>query len=405
MSGPLEGIRVLEIANFLAVPSAAAMMADMGASVVKVEPLQGDPWRQTGADDMFDFEFPVSYPFEMDNRGKRGIALDLAKDEATQVLWKLTEKADVFLTNLVPGRLERFHLTYEELSKVNPEIIYLAFNAYGQRGPDNDRTGFDLNAFWARSGMCSIMREPGAPPVELRSGFGDHASSPVVLSGILAALIEKERTGRGQQLSASLFNVGLWVIGTDVAEAVQANADPKLWTRTNKPVPEMNYYRTKDGKWFNIILSEASDDNEAWAGFCTALGRAELATDPAYDTFEKRKNHSELLIRELDRSIGALTMDEMVPILDANARHWAPVQTVTEAINDPQTGANELFATLEHPTHGPYKTLKMPMVFGRSQVHPRGPAPETGQHTEEVLLELGYDWNDIGRFKDTGAIL
>ena len=196
MSGPLEGIKVLEVANFLAVPSAAAMMADMGASVIKVEPLQGDPWRSIDGNEMFDFEFPISYPFEMDNRGKRGIALDLAKDESTRVMWKLAEKADVFLTNLVPGRLERFRLTYEELSKVNPQIIYLAFNAYGERGPEKDRTGFDLNAFWARSGMCSVMREPGGPPVELRSGFGDHASSPVVLSGILAALIEKERTGK-----------------------------------------------------------------------------------------------------------------------------------------------------------------------------------------------------------------
>ena len=144
---------------------------------------------------------------------------------------------------------------------------------------------------------------------------------------------------------------------------------------------------------------------KAWVGFCTALGRADLATDPAYATFEKRREHSELLIKELDRSIGALTMEELTPILDSHARHWAPVQTITEAINDPQAGANEVFATLEHPAHGPYKTLKMPVKFGQSQVRPRGPAPEPGQHTEEVLLEVGYDWDDIGSLKDTGAIL
>lgn len=405
MAGPLEGIKVLEVANWLAVPSTAALMADMGASVIKVESPEGDSWRHWRSNDTFDFEFPTSYPFEMDNRGKRGIALNLAKDEAVDIVCKLAEKADVFMTNLIPKRMERFRLRYEDLRPNNPDIIYLSFNAYGAEGPEKDRTGFDLNAFWARSGMCSVMREPGQSPVELRSGFGDHVSSAVLLSGVLAALIEKERTGKGQALTASLLNIGLWVLGADVAEAAAAGNDPKLWSRDKKPFPDANFYQTKDGKWFNVLIGNVPGDNKVWQEFCKALGRDDLAADPRFNTFEGRQEHSEYLIAEFDKEIGAFTMEEMVPVLDAYASHWAPVQTITEAINDPQTKANRFFTTLEHPTHGSYRTLNMPVRFDRSEVHPRGPAPELSQHTEEVLLELGYDWDDISKLKDKGVIL
>ncbi|MCH8086740.1 MAG: CoA transferase, partial [Chloroflexi bacterium] len=185
MEAPLTGIRVVEVANYLAVPSAAALMADMGADVVKVEPLEGDPFRQEIRDADYDFTFPISYAFQLDNRGKRGVALNLRREKAVEVVQKLADEADVFMTNLLPRRLEAFHLRYEDLSPSNPRLIYLAFNGYGPEGPDKDRPAFDYTAFWARSGAMSLFGEPGQPPVNLRSGFGDHTSSPLLLAGVL----------------------------------------------------------------------------------------------------------------------------------------------------------------------------------------------------------------------------
>ncbi|MCH8087348.1 MAG: CoA transferase, partial [Chloroflexi bacterium] len=226
MNGPLSGIKVVEVANFLAVPSCAALMADMGAEVIKVEPRQGDPFRWLARREEFQVDFPLNYAFELDNRGKRGIALDLNKPEAVEVVCKLVDRADVFVTNLVPRRLERFRLRYEDLSPENPRLIYLAFSGYGPRGPDRDRLGFDHTAFWARSGLMHMISELNDEPLDLQDGMGDHTTSPLLLAGVLAALLERHRTGKGQLVTASLLNMGLWVLGTDVQEALASGRAP-----------------------------------------------------------------------------------------------------------------------------------------------------------------------------------
>ncbi len=403
MRGPLAGIHVLEVANWIAVPAAAALMADMGASVIKVEPLAGDTWRYFTdiPSEEFDYDFSTSYPFQMDNRGKSSVALDLGKAEATEVVGALVEKADVFMTNLVPGRLERFQLRYEDLLPRNPRLIYLAFNGYGPEGPDKDRLGFDISAFWAWSGMMSQFRSPGQIPVILPSGFGDHTTAPLLLSGVLAALWERQRTGKGQKITGSLLNSALWVLGADIAYTLVARREPKLYHRKDRPTLLYNVHRTRDDRWLIVVMD---DSDENWAKLCSAVKRDDLSTDPRNGTREQRTSRISELRMELDRAIGSMTLEELWPRLDANGMVWAPMKSLAEIIEDPQVKANQFLTQLEHPNYGVFETIDTPLKFSGSEVGARGPAPELGQHTEEVLRDLGYTWDKITQLKDIGAI-
>ena len=401
MEAPLSEIRVLEVANYLAVPSAAALMADMGADVIKVEPLEGDPYRAETHTEEFDFQFPINYAFQLDNRGKRSIALDLRKEEAVRVVQRLVEGMDVFMTNLLPRRMERFCLRYEYLCAINPRLIYLAFNGHGQEGPEKDRPAFDYTAFWTRSGVMSLFGEPGQPPVNLRSGFGDHTSSPLLLAGILAALWARERSGKGQQVSTSLLNMGLWVIGADLVRALVAGQAPRKFPRSEAPNPLLNTYRTGDGVWIMVVMRH-SDAN--WTKLCKAIGREGLTTDPRFSTLGSREKRGAEMVAELDKVIGSMTLEELAPRLDANDVIWGPMETLPEVADSPQVRTNSYLTTLEHPTHGPYETLDTPLKFSDSDVGARCAAPELGQHTEEVLLEAGYTWGEISQLRETGAI-
>lgn len=400
MGGPLTDIKVLEVANFLAVPSAGALMADMGADVIKVEPPNGDPYRQRYATSDFNFEFATSYGFELDNRGKRSMILDLKKPEAQDVVHHLAGKVDVLTTNLLPRRMERYRLRYEDLAENYPRLIYLSFNGYGSEGDEKDRPGFDYTAFWARSGAMHLLSDPDQPPTQLRPGFGDHTSSPLLLAGILAALWERERTGKGQKVSTSLLNMGLWVIGGDVQRALVAELEPRYYRRTTESNPLRNTYRTKDKKWLNIVMLNRDD---AWGNICKALGREDLITDPRYSTLTEREKNSIELIKEFDRIFATMTLEELTRRLNAYNVIWAPKRTVLEAINDEQTIKNEFFTTVEHPIHGAYRTLDTPIKFSESDVGAKKAAPEAGQHTEEVLLEMGYSWEDIDGLRSAGV--
>ena len=402
MNGPLSGIKVVEVANFLAVPSCAALMADMGAEVIKVEPRQGDPFRWLARREEFQVDFPLNYAFELDNRGKRGIALDLNKPEAVEVVCKLVDRADVFVTNLVPRRLERFRLRYEDLSPENLRLIYLAFSGYGPRGPDRDRLGFDHTAFWARSGLMHMISEVNDEPLDLQDGMGDHTTSPLLLAGVLAALLERHRTGKGQLVTASLLNMGLWVLGTDVQEALASGRAPHRRRRAEARDAMVNTYKTGDGKWFLMVMP---DNDVNWTRLCKAIDRADMISDPRFDTVEGRKENVAQIITLLDQIFGCKPLDDWTPSLDANEVIYAPMRGLMEALEDPQVEANDMLCTVEHPNHGPYKILNTPFRLEGSEVGPRGPAPELGQHTEEVLLELGYSWDDINRLQDGGVTL
>lgn len=401
MGGPLEGIKVLEVANWLAAPATGALLADMGASVVKVEPPNGDPWRHFRSRALgFATDSDLNYAFELDNRGKRSLTLDLTKDEAREVLLKLAETADVFITNLVPARLDRFRLRYEDVSPRNPRMIYLSFSGYGDKGPDKDKLGFDYSAFWARSGIMSLIGEPGGPPMLQRGGMGDHTSCLAMAAGILGALFERERTGKGQELAGSLLNVGMWVLGCDIQTALIAKGSPTVQSRTNR-MPMWNNYKAKDDKWLMLVNP---NPDVYWPRVCTAFGRPDLIGDPRYRTIEGLAEHSNELVAIFDKIIATKPRAEWGRILDEHQVIWAPVQDINEVLTDPQVEANNYLTKLEHPTLGEYETIDTPIRFKSSEVRARGPAPEIGQHTEEVLLEYGYSWDQITEFRDQGIV-
>ncbi len=401
MASPLEGVRVLEIANWLAVPAAGALLADLGADVVKVEPPQGDAFRAFRLDAVYPGSYAMNYAFALDNRGKRSITLDLAVPAAREIALKLAERADVLLTNLVPERRERYGLTYQQVRERNPRVIYLGFSGYGSTGPDRDRLGFDYAAFWARSGMMGLIGEPDSPPPPQRPGMGDHATAPLLVSGVLAALLERARSGRGQEVTGSLLNSGLWVLGTDVQATLVSRQSPKRVSRREVANPLWNAYQTKDGTWLMLVMIQP---DPYWPGVCRALGRPDLVTDPRFGTMDARRAHAPELVALLDEAFLQETRAEWGRRLDEHGAIWAPVQQLADVVDDPQVQANAFFTAVQHPTHGAYETVQTPLKFGESQVGVRGPAPEVGQHTEEVLLEAGYSWEDIEELRDAGGL-
>jgi len=399
----LDGIRVLEVANWLAAPAAGAVLADMGADVVKVEPPSGDAWRGFRVSSYvgYEHEYPGNVAFELDNRGKRSITLDLENGDARLVLRRLATTADVVTTNLTPARASRYGVVYEELARENPRLVFAHFTGYGIEGPEADRLGFDYAAFWARSGIMALLGEEGRTPPLQRCGMGDHATSTMIACGILAALFERERSGAGQQIHFSLLNSGLWVLGSDMQIALTSRRDPVRHDPAAPANPIWNTYRCADGAWLMLVMPQP---DAYWPKVCAATGRPELAGDPRYDSLEGRSSHSRELVQILQEAFASAPRAEWGRRLDEHGVIWAPVQTMAEVVDDPQVQANRYFTTIDHPSLGSIETVDSPFRFGRSRVTARGPAPEIGQHTEEVLLEAGYTWEGIAALREAGAL-
>ncbi|MEK7216774.1 MAG: CoA transferase [Chloroflexota bacterium] len=399
---PLNGIRVVEVANWLAAPAAGVLLADLGADVIKIEPPTGDPWRYFQMESMgYDGPFPINYCFEVDNRGKRSVALDIGIPDGREAALRLIDSCDVFVTNLVPARRERFGLSYQQLSVRNPRVVYLGFSGYGPEGEDRDRLGFDYAAFWARSGIMSVVGEPEETPALQRAGMGDHTTAPLLAFGVMAALFERERSGRGQEVTGSLLNTALWVLNADVQAALVSGQAPKRKKRTANPNPIWNSYRAGDGKWFLLVMPTP---DPYWPRVCAAVGHPELGGDPAYATQARRRERSEELIALFGRTFATAPLEEWGRRFDEQDVIWAPAQTLDDVIIDPQVRANDYFTTVDHPTHGPYETVQTPLKFSRSDVGVRGAAPEVGQQTEEVLLETGFTWDEIAGLRASGAL-
>lgn len=398
MPGPLDGVRVVEVATFIAMPSAGALLADLGAKVVKVEPPAGDLWR--AARNRTDTPFPTNPMFLLDNRGKRSIAVNLAHPDGQAVVRRLTDQADVFITNLVRDRRERFGMTYADLAATNSRLIYLALSGYGDQGPEADRLSFDVTAFWARSGILDTMTEPGTPPPVMPSSVGDHMMSPLLVMAITAALFERERSGRGQEVNTSLLHAGLWALGADLQQALVSGKSPHATGRTGRRNPLRNTYQAGDGRWFMLNCQR---DRE-WPWICAALDRPELETDARFATPGDRNRNCLELVALLESVFAGATLDDWGQRFDGHGVVWAPVQSAQEALADPQTTANGYLTHMDQPGYGAVLTIRPPVTFSRTPAEPQGPAPEAGQHIEEVLLDAGYNWEEIERLRATGAI-
>lgn len=406
MPGILEGLKVVAMEHMEAVPVATLWMADWGADVLKIEPLTGDMFRGLWAahgtsTDIKREGFDVRWTFQLINRNKKSMALNLKSEQGREILYKLVEKADVFMSNFTPDALKNLKADYASLSKVNPSIVYAIITGYGSIGPDKDLRGFDHAAGWARTGMQWMVSEPGGTPPRLPGGTIDRGvAAPHALAGVLAALLHKEKTGEGQELEVSLFQSGVWSIALPVQSALVGNPMPQD-DRMQAQNPIFSVYRTKDDRWFQFSMVQP---DPYWPSFCKALDIQELENDPRFNSSESRADNREALIKIIDDIIATKTMAEWDPILRENDLIYSRVQSTTEVINDPQALANDFYVDLPFE-EGSFKVVATPVKFHQNPAEVKAPAPELGQHTEFTLLDLGYSWEDIAALKEQGVIL
>ncbi len=398
-------MKVPEVANWVAGPSACAIMSDMGAQVIKIEhPETGDPVRgvDVSSRGVEQYSSGINSIFELLNRGKQSVAVNLESPQGQEIVQRLAAQSDVVVTNLTPHRQERYRLRYEDVSALNSRTIYLVLTVYGTEGPDRDRSGFDYAAFWARSGIMGSLGETGGPPTQQRPGMGDQTTSLALTAAIGMALYERERSGKGQRIDCSLLHTGMWVIGCDIMAALKTHQPAERVPRNDVGNPLFNFYQTTDGNWLQLVMIESE---RFWNGFCKALGLEEFTSDSRFDSHVKRVEHSKELVEIIENQFASASFDHWAAGLDEQRCIWAPVQTLDQVIDDPQVQANDYTTTLSHAEEGEFKILNTPIKYGRTPGKPTTTAPELGQHTETKLLDLGYTWDELVNLKEQGAII
>jgi crotonobetainyl-CoA:carnitine CoA-transferase CaiB-like acyl-CoA transferase len=396
MALALEGIRVIELAQLAAAPMGGRHLADLGADVIHIEhPTRGDTWRSIMAPQ----DKSINWNWENYSRNKKSVTLDVFKPGGGEILGRLIQKADVFLTNMRPRELEKAGLEYEALNAVNPRLVYASLTGFGRRGAENNEPGYDHTGYWARSGIAYMVMPDGIPPDFRVGAFGDNFGGMALAFGIVTALFAREKTGVGQEVDVSLFNLGVYQLSFAVAQTLMTGQQQLRVGRKDMPNALMNTFQTKDGRW--LLLSILQPDRY-WASLCQAIGREDLEHDPRFDSFMPRlENHAVLLV-VLEEVFRTRTLEEWKVRLKGIP--FAPVQNLTEVVADPQARANEFFVPFDHPTHGTVEMVASPIKLSRTPATIRKRAPEFGEHTEEILLELGYGWDDIARFKQEGVI-
>jgi crotonobetainyl-CoA:carnitine CoA-transferase CaiB-like acyl-CoA transferase len=386
VSGPLAGVKVVEIGVWVAAPATGGILADWGADVVKVEPPAGDPARMFGR--MLGLDPSTSPPFEMDNRSKRSVVLDLADDEGRRRALDLLDTADVFVTNVRPAALERLGLDVDSLTARNPRLVYGLITGYGISGPDADRAAYDVAAFWARAGLAHLLTRPGDVPPFQRGGMGDHSVGMSLAAGICAALVARARTGEGQLVSTSLYRQGAYTVSFDLNTFLLAGRNIAVGQRDSMGNPCMNNYAASDGRRFWIVGLEIE---RHWPPLCRAVGRPEWLTDPRFDSPLGRYTNATTLIAELDAIFVTKPLDEWAAIFDGEPDFfWSPVNSLEDVVADDQFHAA---GGVVYVPDGPHGTVGGPMVatpvdFSGTPWAPRSPAPALGEHTDEVLTEL-----------------
>ena len=384
MTAPLEGIRVLEVAGWLAAPSCAALMADMGADVVKVEPLEGDGYRRAYTA-LYGDDF-VAPCFQFDNRGKRGICVDLEDPEGVELVHRLAARSQVFITNLTQARLERYRLTDRDIHDLYPQSIYAVLSGYGTDGPDSHRAAFDQNAFWARSGAMSVFGDRDDGPLLSRAGYGDRTTALNLLASILAAMRLQEKTGEGQYVEVTLQRTGIWALATDVTNALYERIQPDKTSRKVPPNPIWNYYRTADDRWIAMVSPLPMP---YWPKFCAMLGRDDWAADERFQTAVGLVEHGQELVDEIEALFASEDLAYWREKLDAAGMIWEPAADLPEVIDDPALRERGAFSLVIHERAGAMEVVSAPFDIRGADIEVRGPAPDTGQHTREVLLEAG----------------
>ena len=392
-----SGLKVVELASFIAGPGAAVILSDFGADVIKVEPPNGDMWRignklppQPQAKD--------PYQWHLANRNKRGIALDLKSPSAQQILEKLVKWADVLIVNTPHHARKKLKLEYEDVEQWNPRLIYADLTGFGEKGPDAELPGFDITSYWARSGLLSMTRDAGAPPTWPVAGSGDNATAVGLYSAIVTALYRRERTGKGSYVTTSLLAEGIWSASVSIQAALSGAKFYGLHDRKNPANVALNVYRAADDTWFVLLVTP-----DKVAAVAKAIGRPDLLTDPRFSPENLVANMPQLAAI-LDEVFGAQPMAHWFEVFNGVNATFGPVRGPEEVVNDPQLRANDIVVPLEGAGGNLTSTISSPIqVHGVNKVTAKR-APELGEHNKEVLQELGFDAKQIDGFLESGVV-
>ncbi len=398
--GIFAGLRVVDFASYIAGPAATTILSDFGAQVIKVEPPGlGDPYRLFYATP----PNPVTennYAWQLTNRNKRSIALDLKAPDAKEVLARLVKWADVFVTNFPPNVKAKLGLDYESLEPLNPRLVYADITGYGTQGPEADKPGFDITAYWARTGLMQVTHDAGSPPTLPIPGIGDHATASTLYSAIVTGLYRREKTGLGGHVSTSLIAEGAWAAAAWIEGALNGARFYGQHDRLRPPNALLNPYRTSDDRWLLLVAVQGKD----WQGFVKAMNLSALLDDPRFSDAKLRTTNSAELVAILDPVFASQPLAHWKKTLDEGRVIFGVVQIADEIIHDPQMLANGILVPLADDPTGATRTVNSPVqVAGVDKVAPRR-APRLGEHSLDILRELAFKDADIDRLCAAGAV-
>ena len=393
-----SGLKVVDLSSFIAGPSAAVILSDYGADVIKVEPPSGDTWR-------IGYKVPPqprsqdNYPWHLNNRNKRGLSLDLKSPRSTEILERLVRWADVLIVNTPHPARKKLKLEYEDVAQWNPRLVYADLTGYGEKGHDASLPGFDITAYWARSGLLSLTRDAGAPPTLPPSGSGDHATAVTLFSAIVTALYRRERTGKGSYVTTSLLAAGVWSCAVFVQAALCDAKFYPLHDRLKPPNALINMYRASDDTWFVLVLTP-----DHWPALAKGVGRLDLLANPRFADAAKLAANSADLTAILDEVFASQPMPHWVEVFEQGHLTFGIVHAPSEVVKDLQLEANEIVVPLEGAGGALKSTISSPIqVHGVTKV-PARRAPEIGEHNDEILKELGFGENEIDSLSASGTL-
>jgi crotonobetainyl-CoA:carnitine CoA-transferase CaiB-like acyl-CoA transferase len=392
-------LKVIDMSSWIAAPVAATILADFGAQVIKVEPPEaGDGYRNFALMPSSPTS-DVNYTWEMDNRNKRSIALNLKTEQGRKILQQMVAESDVYITNTPQAMRRQWGLTYEDLAQINPKLIYASLTAYGEDGPERDREGFDLVAYWGRSGLMDLVRAPGADPAPAIPGMGDHPTAVSLYASIVTALLSRQQTGKGSHVHTSLLANGMWSASC-IAQGVFAEADFTLHGQLADRLFTRLMYEAADGRWLQFSMVRTDEEVDM---LFTLIGRPELLLDPRFVDAQSRVMNGDVLVQAMREALITEPSDYWMTTLTEVGVPVALVGQVGELSTDPQVLANPMTLT-PAPEVGMPGVIKHPLNIDGLASRSPGPAPDLGEHSKEILAELGYSDADIAGMESQGVI-